>query len=58
MGINSPLSSRVQFRPSELELTVVCQLWSVVLADPTFLASADFNVDDGLDNKTPDLLTV
>ena len=58
VGINSPLSSRVQFRLSELELTVVRQLWSVVLADPTLLASADFDVDDRLDIKPPGLLTV
>ena len=58
MGINSPLSSRVQFRLSELELTVVRQLWSVVLADPTLLASADFDVDDRLDIKPPGLLIV
>ena len=58
MGINSPLSSHVQFRLSELELSVVRQLWSVVLADPSLLSSADFDVDDGLDIKPPDLLTV
>jgi len=58
LPVNSPLSSHVQFRLSELELTVIRQLWSVVLADPTLLASADLDVDDGLDIKPPDLLTV
>ena len=46
----------LQFRLSELERTVVLQLWNVVLANATLLAAFDYDVDDGLDVRPPGLL--
>ena len=48
----------LQFRLSELERTVVLQLWNVVLANATVLAAFDYDVDDGLDIRPPGLFRV
>jgi len=52
----SLLAVHAQFRLSELERTVVLQIWTKILANTTLLAAFDYNVDDGLDEREPGLL--